>query len=247
MELVTVIIPYFRKKEFIKDSLSSVINQTYKKLEIILIYDDCNLNDLKYIKKLIKIDSRISLIINKNSLGAGRARNKGIKKSKGSYVCFLDADDIWDKNKIDLQIKFMRDSNYLVTHTSYNIIDKNKKKIGKRKARNFNHINDLLKSCDIGLSSVMIKKKILIGENMFPDLKTKEDFVLWLKFLKLNIKIGSLKRNLMSWRKLNNSLSSSTIQKLIDGFRVYNQYMHFNWLKSLYFLFCLSINFLKKD
>ena len=133
MELVTVIIPYFRKKEFIKDSLSSVINQTYKKLEIILIYDDCNLNDLKYIKKLIKIDSRISLIINKNSLGAGRARNKGIKKSKGSYVCFLDADDIWDKNKIDLQIKFMRDSNYLVTHTSYNIIDKNKKKLVKEK------------------------------------------------------------------------------------------------------------------
>ena len=247
MNLVSVIIPYFKKKVFIKETLYSVINQTYEKLEIILVYDDQDLTDLEYIKELIKIDKRISLIVNKNSLGAGKSRNIAIKKSMGNYICFLDADDIWDKNKIDLQIGFMINNNYSITHTSYNIIDENKKIIGQRKARDFNHINDLLKSCDIGLSSVMIRKNIFGNNCMFPNLKTKEDFVLWLKFLQMNIKIGSLDKNLMYWRKLNNSLSSSTGQKLIDGFRVYNRYMKFNWVKSLYLLFCLSLNFLKKN
>ena len=93
----------------------------------------------------------------------------------------------------------------------------------------------------------MIRKNIFGNNCMFPNLKTKEDFVLWLKFLQMNIKIGSLDKNLMYWRKLNNSLSSSTGQKLIDGFRVYNRYMKFNWVKSLYLLFCLSLNFLKKN
>ena len=82
---------------------------------------------------------------------------------------------------------------------------------------------------------------------MFPNLKTKEDFVLWLKLLKKGYQIGSLNKNLMSWRKLHNSLSSSILQKLFDGFKVYNTYMKFNVIKSFYFLICLSLNFLNKQ
>ena len=120
------------------------------------------------------------------------------------------------------------------------------KKVSNRIARDFNHLKDLLKSCDIGLSSVIVKKDILFNECLFPELKTKEDFVLWLQILKKKILIKSFNKNLMYWRKLNNSLSSSTFQKLKDGFRVYNIYMKFNFLKSIYFLICLSINFILK-
>ena len=55
-----------------------------------------------------------------------------------------------------------------------------------------------------------------------------------------------LKKNLVKWRKLNNSLSSSSMQKLVDGFNVYYRYMNFNFIKSLFYLFCLSLNYLKK-
>ena len=110
-----------------------------------------------------------------------------------------------------------------------------------------NHINDLLKSCDIGLSSVMLKRTIFNNDDcLFPNLKTKEDFVLWLNILDRNIKIWSLNDNLSSWRKLNNSLSSSTFQKILDGYKVYKVYMKFNFLKSFYYLVCLSLNFFKK-
>jgi len=246
MDLVTVIIPYFKKKEFIEQTLNSVLKQTYKNLQIIIIYDDGDKKDLNFIKRLKKTDKRASLIINQKSLGVGVSRNLGIKKSKGKFIGFIDADDLWDKNKIDLQLKFMKKKNYFVSHTNYKIIDKNNKIIGYRKARNFYKINDLLKSNDIGLSSVVLRKEILNDDYLFPNLKTKEDFVLWLKLLKKNIKIGSLNKNLMYWRKLNRSLSSSVIQKMIDGFKVYNKYMKYNWLKSIYLLICLSINFLKK-
>ena len=80
----------------------------------------------------------------------------------------------------------------------------------------------------------------------FPNLKTKEDFVLWLKFLKKNYKIFSINTDLTSWRKLNNSLSSSTLQKLIDGFNVYHKFMKFNFIKSLYYLMVLCANYLRK-
>ena len=246
MDLVSIIIPYYKKREYIADTLKSVLKQTYKYFEIIIIYDDEEKEDLKFIKKLASIDKRIILMINKKSIGAGLSRNKAIKKSKGSYISFIDADDLWKINKLELQIKFMKKNNFLISHTNYKIINKQNKILYSRVARNFNNINELLKSCDIGLSSVLVKKEILIGNCLFARLKTKEDFVLWLNILKKNIKIVSFKKNLMYWRKLDNSLSSSILQKLFDGFSVYNKYMKFNWIKSLYFLFHLSLNYLRK-
>ena len=98
-----------------------------------------------------------------------------------TLIAFLDADDIWHKEKLKKQIKFMKLNNYDITHTSYTVINENRDPIKKRIARNFIHINDLLKSCDIGTSTVIIKK-YLINENIkFAHLVTKEDFVLWLK------------------------------------------------------------------
>ena len=81
MDLVSVIIPYYKKKEYIVSTLDSVLKQTYKNLEIIIIYDDQEREDLKFIKKLIKLDKRISLLINKKTLGAvvKKLRNKEMK------------------------------------------------------------------------------------------------------------------------------------------------------------------------
>ena len=102
-----------------------------------------------------------------------------------------------------------------------------------------------MKSCDIGLSTVILKRNLL-NHSKFAKLSTKEDYVLWLKLSKKGYKFYGLNQNLASWRLTTNSLSSSSIQKLIDGFRVYNQYMKYNFFKSIYYLFCLSLNFLKK-
>ena len=184
MDLISVIIPYHRKKIFIKEAIISVLNQSYKNFEIILIYDDSNTDDLNFIKEIVNTHNKISLIVNTKCIGAGLSRNLGIQSSKGKYVAFLDSDDIWKKNKLEVQLDSMKKNNYKISHTSYEIIDLKNNVIGNRKAKNFSDLKELLKSCDIGLSTVILEKEILSDECLFPSLKTKEDFVLWLKILK---------------------------------------------------------------
>ncbi|MDC1169979.1 glycosyltransferase family 2 protein [Candidatus Pelagibacter sp.] len=245
-DLISVIIPYYKKKKYVKETIKSVLNQTHQNFEIIIIYDDLDLQDLPYLNKIKNFDKRINLIINNKNMGAGMSRNTAINYSKGDFIAFLDSDDIWKKNKLENQIKFMKQNSISVCHTSYYIINKQKKIINTRSARNFYEVKDLLKSCDIGLSTVIISKKIKELNLKFPNLKTKEDFVLWLSILKENIPIMAYNKTLSYWRKLDDSLSTSVLQKLFDAYKVYNRYMNFNIMKSLYYVFCLSINFLKK-
>ena len=88
MALVSVIIPYYKKIDFIKKTLNSVLDQTFQDFEIILIYDDVNLDDLKVIENLIKSNPKVKLIQNKKNLGAGLSRNVGIKNSSGKIIAF---------------------------------------------------------------------------------------------------------------------------------------------------------------
>ena len=100
MDLVSVIIPYYKTKSFIKEAILSVTNQTYQNLEIFIIYDDESLDDLDFIKEIKKLDKRINLIINTKNLGAGFSRNLAIQSAKGTYIAFLDSDDFWKKIKL---------------------------------------------------------------------------------------------------------------------------------------------------
>lgn len=119
--------------------------------------------------------------------------------------------------------------------------------IGFRTAENYDSFFELRKSCNIGLSSVVVEKKLIKNKCKFPKIKTKEDFVLWLRILKGGTKIYSIKKSLVKWRKSNNSLSSSSIQKVKDGFKVYNYYLNYNLVKSFFFLLVLSSNYFKKS
>ena len=92
----------------------------------------------------------------------------------------------------------------------------------------------------------MVKKTVFSNKFKFPKLQTKEDFVLWLKFVKSGFKIYSLNLNLVRWTKTKDSLSSSVFQKLKDAIDVYHVYMKFNLIKSIYLTLNLVLNFIKK-
>ena len=253
MPFVTIIIPYKNNLNFLYLALNSVFNQSYKNFKLIIICDNIHKIDLEKIQFFLKKKKylkkyNIKIIVNNKNLGAGRSRNIGIKKCKSKYIAFLDSDDLWLKNKLKLQINFMEKNKLLFSHTSYNIINERNKIISYRAARAKIFYEELLKSCDIGLSTVMINTNFLKKNNYyFANIQTKEDFILWLK---ISADIGCLNgfdRKLTHYRKTSNSLSSNKITSIINGFRVYRNYMKFNILKSLYFLFILSKNSIRKN
>lgn len=241
---VSVIIPFFNNISFLKRAIKSVLNQTYRNYEIIIINDKSKKVDLFHVKNFIKNKSKIKLINNKKNIGPGLSRNKGIKIAKGKYVAFLDSDDIWTKNKLLLQIKLMEKKKYLITHTTYDVVDVEKNFIQKRMARDLDY-KDLLNSCDIGLSTVIIVRKLLT-KNLFPNLKTKEDYVLWLKIAKKGIIFNGLDKTFTKWTNRPGSLSKSVYQKLKDAFVVYNKFERLNFFVSLTRVMILSLNFIKK-
>ena len=241
MALVSVIIPYYKKINQISKTLNSVLAQTFQDFEIILIYDDDNVQDLVYIKENFSKNSKIKIVQNKKNYGAGISRNIGIKHSSGSFIAFLDADDIWYSDKLEKQVKFMSENKYDFSFTNYFKKISNKKSIHIKSKKIKISYKDLLHDNEIGLSTVILNKNI-IKDELFPSLKTKEDYVAWLKLSKENYIAYNLNEFLSEWNFSKNSLSSNLLQKVLDGFRVYYIYLDFNFLKSLFYLLRLSIN-----
>ena len=237
--LVSVIMPYYNKRNFFLASINSVLNQTYQKLEIIIVYDDQDKNDLEYIKSCIKKDLRVKIIFNDKNMGVAYSRNKAISMAQGDYIAFLDCDDYWKLNKTEVQLNFMITHGYDFCYTTYQVINFNGKITSTITAREKLDYKELLKSCDIGLSSVILKRKLL-SDMKFPELKTKEDFVLWLGLAKKSVNLMGLDKSLMFWRQTRNSLSSSILQKLKDAFKVYHLYEKKNFLYSIFLVIRLS-------
>jgi len=149
-ELVSIITANYNAQKFIADTIESVLVQTYKNWEMIIV-DDCSSDD-SYMQQ----DKRIKLIELKNNSGAAIARNQAIEKAQGRYIAFLDSDDIWEKEKLKEQLLFMQKHNYAFTYTNYNLIDENNKRYGNTfYAKPNSTYNDLLKTCSIGCLTVI--------------------------------------------------------------------------------------------
>lgn len=243
---VTVIMPYFKKKTFFKDAYYSALSQGIKNLEIIVIYDDEDHSDISYIRKIVNNGNNTILIINKKNYGAGVSRNIGIKKAKGKYIAFLDCDDIWDKNKIKYQLNFMKSNNLDISYTSYSVIDEFGCQLYDVNIKNKMTYIDFQKSCDIGLSTVVMKKSIF-DNFKFNKIKTKEDYLLWLQLSKSKYKFIGIKKILSFWRYNKGSLSHNIIQKIKDSFRVYHKFEKQSFLRTIISIVVLSFFAFKKN
>jgi len=212
---------------------------------VIVVYDDTCLKELKFVKDTLKKIKFKKIVINNKNYGAGISRNKGILESRGNYIAFCDADDVWKKNKLKIQLGFMIKNKLTFSHTNYFIINNNSKIIGTFNVEKKISYDNLLKSCDIGLSTVIVKK-ILLKKFRFSKLKTKEDYLLWLKVIRKIKFIYGVNQHLSCWRKNKNSLSSSIIQKFKDSYRLYGFYLKKNSIVAILFTFRLSLYAIKK-
>ena len=243
--IASVIMPYYRKKSYFAEAYYSALNQNIKNIEIIIIYDDREHSELNFIKNIIKNKKNTKLIINKKQLGVGVSRNVGINIAKGKYICFLDCDDVWKRNKLHYQIKFMEKNFLDFTHTSYSVINQNGKLLCSLKAKKEIMYKNLILSCDVALSTVVMKKDIFKNYK-FTKITTKEDYLLWLQLSKNNIKIIGIDKIFTYWRKVSNSLSSDILRKIKDAFKIYYIYEKKSFFMSIINVFFLSFFSLNK-
>lgn len=250
--LISVIMPCYNSSRFVAKAILSVLDQTYKNLELIIV-DDCSTDDtIKIIKKFLKQDKRIKFYsTKKNSKNVAKPRNLGVSKSVGEYVAFLDSDDYWHEGKLDYQMKYIgnfslsftaaeyskegssRKSNFLVTYTRIflqifftNLI--------KKKGNHWLYLyNPFLISSAI-LKAGLIKKKIKFNENQdkIDDLtywlelfaRPKKNFIFHPKILlTINRSINSLTSNKVE--VLNKIINSICSYFLIS--KNYNKYIFF--------------------
>ena len=242
--LVSVIIPYFNDESNISLSVNSVLNQKYKNTEIIIIDDENSKNSKKILNTLRKKSKKIKIITNKVNMGVAKSRNKGIKFSKGKLIAFIDSDDLWHQNKLSEQISLINKNKIDVCYTNYSVMDNNKILYKTRPPKSLVY-SEFLKECPISCSSVILKKEVLRGIK-FRDLKTKEDYMLWLDLSKQGLKFFGLDKYFTFYRVRSGSLSGKHFVKLYSAFKIYFNYLNYNLIYSLGYTLRLYMHAIKK-
>lgn len=180
--LVSIIMPSYNTAPYIAESIQSVIDQTYKDWELIIV-DDCSTDNTDEVITSLH-DERIRYFKNERNGGAAVSRNKALRKAKGKWIAFLDSDDLWNPEKLEKQIAFMKENGYVFSYTNYEEIDADGNKTGVRvtgpkkitKSGMYNY-------CWPGCLTVMYDANH-IGLIQIEDIKKNNDYAMWLKVCK---------------------------------------------------------------
>ena len=234
-QLVSIITPVYNAKDEILECINSVLSQSYINWELIIV-DDCSIdNTVNILKKLAKNDSRIKLIQLENNLGAGFARNIGIKKASGRYIAFLDSDDYWSNDKLEKQITLMQQNNYPFTYTQYYEFESktgNLKTIVKS-PKKVTYKMLLINGGFIGCLTV-VYDTVFFGKRYMPEIRKRQDWALWIKMLKEIEAAYGVQEPLAYYRIGNSSLSKNKIKLIKHNFMVYKRELDMSFIESFY-------------
>lgn len=225
--LVSVIIPTFNSEKFISAAILSVQNQSYTNWEIIL-FDDCSTDaTLTIVSELALNDDRIKCSkLSKNS-GTGVARNAALAVAKGKYIAFLDADDLWKSNKLELQITFMQTNNLPFTFSFYDCINEEGKPLNKRVEAPLNLSYRQLFFCNYIGNLTAIYDVNYFGKIPISPIRKRQDWMLWLTVLK-KVKVAHpVPESLAYYRIRDNSISTSKFDLIKYNFAVYRKFHGF--------------------
>lgn len=187
---VSVIMPVYNGQEFIESSISSVIAQTYIHWELLIIDNGSTDDSLKIAMLYAQNDLRIK-VLKCPVRGVSFARNMGIAKSTGRYIAFLDSDDTWRPQKLEIQLAIMQANDCALSHTSYirRSVSNNLEKI--RRVKSVETFDTMIKDNGMGCSTVVYDSQTL-GKVYMPNLRKRQDWATWLKILSLDEMIYSI-------------------------------------------------------
>lgn len=240
--------PYYNAEKYIKETVNSIIAQTYQDWELIIV-DDCSTapNTSKVLAGVVSMDHRIKVIKAEKNGGAGLARNIGIKAAQGRYLAFCDSDDWWYPSKLEEQLDFMTKNGYELTCTYYEDTNEKLEPYYTMKQSPKQSYSSMISGCNIGTPGVLFDTQ-RIGKKYMPALRRAEDWGLWMEILKEVDYIYTYPKALWKYRHIPGSETSNKLKQLQAVVGMYKMVLGFNvvkaWLIAL-FVF-LPSNILKK-
>jgi len=224
--LVSIMMNCYNGEKYLSQAVNSILNQTYKNWEIIFWDNQSTDNSAKIFKSYR--DSRLKYYYANEHTNLGVSRNLVIEKSKGDFIAFLDTDDLWDKNKLELQMSYFNNPEVGVVYSNLWIITKNTKKkrlYTNEKLPRGNIYNELIKDYKVGILTAVVRKKIYVKLKKKFDERFSiiQDFDFFIRLSKLST-FESIQTPLASYRLHGENLSINRIEDDISEHEI--------WLKE---------------
>jgi teichuronic acid biosynthesis glycosyltransferase TuaG len=244
LPLVTVVMPAYNASQYIAESIRSVLSQTYSEFELIII-NDASTDDTFDAARFFELENKKVFLINlTENVGVSEARNIGLKRANGRFVAFLDSDDLWYPDKLQIQIDFMCKNDVLVCYSSYDVIQDDGAYVGTRVAKKIISYNDMLTTNHIGMLTGVYDRSVIksiVMKNI-----GHEDYLFWLETLQVSLEAKGIRVPLAKYRLAKNSLSSNIIKSASWQWIIYRDQLNFSIATSAFYFILYLFNALKK-
>ncbi|MCR4673922.1 MAG: glycosyltransferase, partial [Lachnospiraceae bacterium] len=242
--LVSIITPLYNAKAYIEETIKSVLSQTYKEWEMIIVDDGSTDGSFELVKEFIDSLSsdekrKFHLLQNEKNSGITETRNRGLKEAKGRYIAFLDSDDLWDEEKLEKQLRYLKDTEAAFCFTQCRIIDENGIFTGRfRKVPVTAEYETLLMDNYIPCLTVLADRSVIPTEHlMMPNIR-HEDYAAWLNVLRdSSVKAVGMQETLASYRVNISSTSGNKIEAAKWHWQVLRHQEKINFLRSIKYMF----------
>lgn len=233
---VSVIMPSYNTNEYLRETVNSVLSQTYENWELIIV-DDCSSdNSLEILREYAERDPRIKVIINESNMGAAVSRNKAIDLANGRWIAFLDSDDLWNENKLLHQLSFMSENAYAFSFTHY-YFDRNDGNLKEfAPSKDVYDYRTILKHNYIACPTVIYDSEKLGKVYMPVEADKREDFGCWLTILKRGINAYCLHEILTTVKIHEGSVSYSKVKMVKYQWNVYRKVENISLLRSVFYM-----------
>ena len=241
---ISIILPNYNSEKYLIKTIKSILNQTFKYWELIIVDDNSNFETIKILKKL-KNNKKIKIFFLNKNKGDGYCRKFGIKKSKSKLVAFIDSDDIWNKNKLKIQYNFMKKNNFSFSYTNYTPFKNNRHYLNTICPPKKLNLNSFLRDTSIATSSMMINKKLLNNLKLSKS-PNFEDYFLKCQILKKINFAYCIQKNLLNYRIKKQSLSKSKLRNVYWLWKINREFNKLSFLKNIISLSSVSYNSIMK-
>lgn len=245
--LLSIVMPNYNKGSFIQEAIESVLNQSYKNWELIIVDNGSTDISHKIINKYRNEDRRIKYFECQSLKNPGAVRNKGLSHATGDFLAFLDSDDLWLPEKLEKQLDYMTQQNATICTTYTQIIDKNGYSIGhyhpKKKLADF---QDMLIENFISTSATMLDWKEC-SYLCFPSLRHCQDYAGWLTLLEAGHSVCIMPESLTQYRIEKSFYLFRKIPKAFFRWKIYRKHLGFSFFKAFAYFGRYAFNGLQKS